>query len=119
MTAPPPEVQVTRCAGVVPRLVGLIGRPAPEPGAALWLTPCRQVHTAFMRYPIDVVFLDVRGAVVTVQTLRPWRLSAYVWRAASVLELAAGTAAGLGLAAGVVPRLIAKDVHASRIGALR
>ena len=76
------------------RLRGLIGRDGLEPGKGMLITRCNCIHTCFMRFPIDATFLDRRGAVVkTVRNIRPWRL--FVWggfRAAQVLETAAGTA---------------------------
>ena len=80
------------------RLRGLLGSPPPAPGHALLITPCASVHTAFMRYPIDVVFLDRRGRILkVVDAVPPWRAAA-CWRARHTLELAAGEADRLGLA---------------------
>jgi uncharacterized protein len=60
------------------------------------------VHTHFMRFPIDVVFLDESRRVLAVRhSLRPWRLAG-AKRASSVLELAAGECERLGLAEGDV-----------------
>lgn len=53
-----------------------------------------------MSYPIDVVHLDRAGTVIVVRTLPPWRLGPCVWRGVSVVELAAGEAARLGLERG-------------------
>jgi uncharacterized protein len=70
---------------------GLLGRDRLDPSAALVLTPCVAVHTAFMRFAIDVVFLDHDGyAVKLVNDLVPWRIAAAA-RAHSVVELAAGS----------------------------
>lgn len=80
---------------------GLLGTEMLEEGDGLLITPCRQVHTLGMRYPIDLVFLDVEGRVVkTVRGLRPWRLSPFVLRARAVLEVPAGTVEGSGTAPG-------------------
>src|SRR5262249_19246427 len=70
---------------------GLLGRESLDPSAAWGLTPCAAVHTAFMRFPIDVVFLDREGvAVKLVNDLPPWRIAAAA-RARSVVELPAGS----------------------------
>ena len=61
-----------------------------DPSAALILTPCCSIHTAFMRFAIDVMFVDRDGRVRRiVRELVPWRA---VWcaRAHAVVELAAG-----------------------------
>jgi len=72
------------------RRKGLLGRDAMEPSEALILTPCCAIHTAFMRFAIDVVFIDSRGRVLKiVQKLRPWRM-AIAPRAHAVIELAGG-----------------------------
>ena len=71
---------------------GLLGRDGLEPGAGLALTPCFAIHTFFMRFPIDVVFLDRYGFVRrVVHRLGPWRL-AVVPGARMVIELEAGAA---------------------------
>jgi uncharacterized protein len=99
-------IHVRRMATFWARARGLLGRPAPLPGHAAWITPCAQVHTFFMRYAVDVVFLDAGGAVLEVMTLPPWRVSPRVPSAVSVLELRAGEAARQGLGLRVTPRLI-------------
>lgn len=79
------------------RLVGLIGRTRLASDQSLWIPRCRSIHMFFMRFAIDAVFLDEHGRVLRVRAgLKPWR-TATVWRARSVLELAAGTAADLGI----------------------
>jgi len=85
------------------RLRGLIGV-SPENfrnGTALWIKPCRGVHTLAMRFAIDVVYLDRTGTVVHVEhNLQPWRFSPIFMQAASVLELPSHTAARTGTASG-------------------
>jgi uncharacterized membrane protein (UPF0127 family) len=72
---------------------GLLGRSRLDPSRALILIPCFSIHTAFMRFAIDVVFVDRQGVVVrVVENIRPWRLSVGL-RAHAAIELAAGTAA--------------------------
>ena len=84
---------------------GLLGRDALDPEAALVLTPCCAVHTAFMRFAIDVVFLNRDGGVLRlVCDLPPWRVAAAL-RAHTVIELAAGTLRGRDLAVGDVVSL--------------
>ena len=72
------------------------------PGEGLWIVPCESVHTFFMKFPIDLVYLDKKNQVKKVRhAVPPWRLSACL-AAHSVLELPAGTAAETGTAAGDV-----------------
>jgi hypothetical protein len=71
---------------------GLLGRDGLESGAGLALTPCFAIHTFFMRFPIDVVFIDRYGFVQrVVHRLAPWRI-AIVLGARMVIELEAGAA---------------------------
>ena len=74
------------------RMVGLLGRASLKPGEALVLEPCSSVHTAFMRFPIDVLYVDRSARVVKAcSDVRPFRFSAVFRGARSVIELPAGT----------------------------
>ena len=67
----------------------------------LMITPCNAVHTMFMRYTIDVVFLDTKQYVLHVgHRMAPWRLSPVVKGAACVIETAAGSAEKFGIQVG-------------------
>lgn len=82
------------------RRVGLLKRDFLEEGSGLWIEPCEGVHTMFMKFPIDVIYLDRAARVRKIKrNLRPWRISACVV-ARSVLELPAGTAARTSTAVG-------------------
>jgi len=73
------------------RSKGLLGRTGLEPGHGLWIVPCESVHTFFMKFAIDLVYLDRRNKVRKVKSaVGPWRISACL-SAHSVLELPAGT----------------------------
>ena len=83
-----------------PRLRGLLGRKQLAEDEGLLIRPAGSVHTLFMRFPIDVVFLDREDSVVkVVPALRPWRMAA-ARRAKRTLELAAGVAAQRRVAVG-------------------
>ncbi len=82
------------------RMRGLLGRRKLADGEGILLRPASSVHTWFMLFPIDVVFLDGELSVLrVVPHVRPWRA---VWRrgAAAVLELAAGECAARGVEVG-------------------
>ena len=82
------------------RLRGLLGRDVLPSGEGLLLRPAGSIHTAFMRFPIDVVFLDRDMRVLrVVARLPPWRAKARR-RARAVLELPAGEAERRGIVAG-------------------
>lgn len=72
------------------RLLGLIGRANLPQNECLILPNCNSVHTMFMRFPIDVAFVDRTGKVIAVRNnLKPWRIAGPVRGAESVVELAA------------------------------
>ena len=74
------------------RRVGLLKHARLDPGSGLWIVPCESVHTFFMKFPIDLVYLDKQRKVRKVRHAVPaWRLSACL-SAHSILELPAGTA---------------------------
>ncbi len=74
---------------------GLLGRETMAREEGLWIVPCPMIHTFFMRFAIDVLFLDRGLRVVRVlEGLKPWRVSPWVFRAHSVLELAGGALQG-------------------------
>ncbi len=75
------------------RMVGLLDRRLLDEGEGLILTACRSIHTCFMRFAIDAVFVDRGWGVVAIhRAVPPWRMTAPVWRAQAVIELPAGTA---------------------------
>ncbi|MBI4371555.1 MAG: DUF192 domain-containing protein [Elusimicrobia bacterium] len=92
--------RVARADTPAARSKGLLGRESLEDGEGLWLVPCPMIHTFFMKFPIDAIFLDKHLRVArVVENLRPWRLSPWVLSARSVLELRGGSLRG-GVAVG-------------------
>ena len=82
------------------RMKGLLGRRALAEDEGLLLEPASAVHTWFMRFSIDLAFLDRELQVVRIaHEVRPWRF-AYARRSRYVLELPAGAAARRGLQTG-------------------
>lgn len=74
--------------------VGLMGRKNFGTKQGLLLTETTAVHTFFVRFPIDLAFLDKNLQVVKiVENLKPWSISPLAWKARHVLELPAGTIA--------------------------
>ena len=86
------------------RLKGLLGRRALSQDEGLLLEPASTVHTWFMRFPIDVVFLDGdRRVLHVVESLGPWRLASRRGTK-SVLQPPAGAIARSDLQVGDVLR---------------
>ena len=108
VTAPGGRVVCTRCEvaeSALARMKGLLGRPGLGPGQGMLINPAPSVMTFFMRFPIDVVFLDRDRKIVGIShALVPWRVAG-AKRAVAALELPAGTAEACGLTPGDVLEL--------------
>ena len=100
------------------RLRGLLGhRPLAE-GEGMWFKPCKSIHTFFMSFPIDIVYLTKDDVITkTVSNLRSFSLSIGGPQARTAVELPSGTVAQLKLGAGdqVIVRLAA--IEKSRLSA--
>ena len=82
------------------RMRGLLGRRDLPRGEGILLRPAASIHTFFMRFPIDAVFLDRDDVVVGIERqVHPWRVAARKG-ARAVLELPAGESERRGLAVG-------------------
>ena len=87
--------RVAKADAAASRSKGLLGRDSLDESEGLWIVPCPMIHTFFMKFPIDVIFLrgDLTVARV-IEDLKPWRLSPWVLSARSVLELKGGVLRG-------------------------
>jgi len=82
------------------RMRGLLGRDGLPPGGGMLIERCYSIHTFFMRFSLDVIFLDSDGMVrKVVQNLRPWRMAS-CWGACAVAELPAGALDGVSVLPG-------------------
>ena len=73
------------------RRTGLLKHTGLAPGDGLWIVPCESVHSFFMKFTIDVLYLDRQHRVKKIRPeMVPWRASACL-TAHSVLELPAGS----------------------------
>ncbi len=82
------------------RRQGLLKHAGLEVGEGLWIVPCEAVHTFFMKFAIDVIFLNKKKQIVKIrENMGLWRMSGSL-RAHSVLELRAGSCARTGTAKG-------------------
>ncbi|HBV98138.1 MAG: hypothetical protein JL50_00475 [Peptococcaceae bacterium BICA1-7] len=83
------------------RLVGLLGKKNLPRGWCLVIRPCSSVHTMFMAFPIDILFLDCSKRVAALHhSLPPFRLSRIIRQSRMVIEFPPGTLALTGTAAG-------------------
>ena len=77
------------------RLAGLLGRKSLAEGCALYLSPCNQIHTFFMRFAIDAAFVDEGGKILHIAAnMRPWKISPWISGARGTYEFPAGALAG-------------------------
>ena len=73
------------------RLRGYIGRPEPKPGEGILLNRCNAIHTFWMSFDLDVLFLNEKGRVLElIRSLRPWKRTLRIPEACYVLEIPAG-----------------------------
>lgn len=80
------------------RAKGLLGTQDLLAERALWIHRCNSIHTFFMKYPIDCVFVDKQLKVTAlVEDVRPGRMVFPIWGASSVIEMRAGRIQQLGL----------------------
>src|SRR5436305_6148384 len=95
------------------RMKGLLGRSELPEGEGILLRPASSVHTGFMRFPIDVVFLDADDCVVKIaSSLKPWKAAA-ARKAKAAIELPAGEAERRGLSVG--DQLYVGDLPAGKV----
>jgi len=74
------------------RLKGLMfDRDEPPSMNALIIKPCNSIHSFFMRFPIDVAFVDSGGRVLKIlRSFKPWRIAGPVIGSKMVIEMADG-----------------------------
>ncbi len=83
------------------RGVGLLGRSSLAEDHALWILRCNSIHTFFMKFAIDCVFVDKNLKVKAIyKDVKPWRLLLPVWGARSVFEMASGVSSKLNIRVG-------------------
>lgn len=88
------------------RFKGLMGRPGIPHDHGLWIVPCADIHSFFMRFEFDAVFLSKEGTVLhLIRNMKPWRMSKWVKGGHIVLELDGGVIDEKGVALGDVIQL--------------
>ena len=100
--------------GFLARLRGLIGRRSLAPGEAMIIRPCSSIHTCFMAFPIEVLFVGAGNQVLkATNPIEPWRIGPIVPEATYVVELPAGSIAASRTASGDVLEWVPKEDCAS------
>jgi uncharacterized membrane protein (UPF0127 family) len=102
-------VVADRCAvadGFGGRFMGLMFRRQLPAGEGLCIQRCNSIHMFFMRFPLDVAFVDGEGRVLfALHGIRPWRVSRIVSGAKAAIELPAGTLRDKAVEKGTILRL--------------
>ncbi len=99
--------RITNAHSFFSRLKGLMFTRLFPAGSALHIQPCRSIHTFFMNYAIDVVFVDSHFEVVAVlEHMEPKRVSKVYSGAVSAIELPAGTIDKTGIKPGMILRKV-------------
>jgi uncharacterized membrane protein (UPF0127 family) len=76
---------------MIDRLIGLMFRKQLIGSDGLLIDPCRSIHTFFMRYSLDIVFINKKNKVIKIiRDIKPWRMTWIYFRANKTLELPAG-----------------------------
>lgn len=76
---------------MIDRMIGLMFKKEAVVPTGLFIEPCKSIHTFFMKFPLDVAFINSKGKVVKVIfAMKPWRLTRTYFTASSVLEVRAG-----------------------------
>ena len=89
------------------RFKGLMGVDSLRPGSGLLIVPCNSIHMFFMKFPLDIIFLDKNNCVVSlIEGIKPWQVSKIIRKAHSVLELPTGSIKASVTQAGDVLELI-------------
>ena len=77
---------------LVSRIIGLMFKRSLTGMSGLLIKPCNSIHTFFMFFELDVLFISSSGEIVKViRGMKPWRMSWIYFRASQVLELKAGS----------------------------
>lgn len=83
---------ITLAKGLILQLKGAIGKKEFKEGEAIVFPLCNSIHTLFLKFPVDAVFLDSNGIVVgAVRNLKPWKSSSIYLAARIAIELPSGT----------------------------
>ncbi len=73
------------------RFLGLMFKNELPEGNGLLITPCNSIHMFFMKFPLDIIFIDKEYNIVhLIENIKPWKFSEIIWSSNSVIELPTG-----------------------------
>lgn len=83
---------VKLASGMIDRMIGLMFKKEMNGFDGLLIDPCNSIHTFFMRYPLDLLFIGKDNKIIKViRDMQPWRMTWMYYKSHKVLELKAGT----------------------------
>lgn len=83
--------QVDVAQSFIARAKGLLGKSDLPKNQGLWIKPCRDIHTFFMKFAIDCVFLDSKMQIVNIASnVGPFKFVGPYWKSTSVIEFKSG-----------------------------
>lgn len=86
------EIKIDLCSTFFKRLRGYMFQREQGPNEGKWLTPCNGVHMFFMKFPLDILFIDKENHIVAMYAnVQPWSKPISVKHAFATIELPAGT----------------------------
>lgn len=84
--------KMIQAKNMISRMIGLMFAEAMPDCDGFLISPGKSIHTFFMRFPLDIVFLDKNFKVVKIiHNMKPWRMTGVYFRAHHALEMKAGT----------------------------
>lgn len=102
------------------RFWGLQFRSSLAADTGLLITPCNSIHTCWMRFTIDAIFLNTKGEVLAIKRVAPWRATLPTRGAACVVEvLPESVNVEIGEALCLVPSLVERDRAKRRLSRLQ
>lgn len=85
-------IKVEVADNFIKRFLGLMGRKTLAEDEGLLLKPCSSIHTFFMKFTIDVIYLGKDNIVLDKETIAPWKFGKFIFGVKKVLELTEGMA---------------------------
>lgn len=73
------------------RNIGLLSRKSISSNEGLVIKPCFSVHTFFMKFPIDILFVNKKNEIIALyENVKPWKILPIHFSSRYVVELAVG-----------------------------
>ena len=86
------------CDSFFKRLLGLMFKKSwPQDYDALLFFPCKQIHSFFVFFPFEAIFLNKEKTIIWLNKFNPWRIGPYIRKGYYLLEVPVGTIDKLGL----------------------